>query len=182
MEALIGIIGGIVGAVLGAWCAVAFPRIASRRQAALQLLDRYTSPEFFVARAETWRIRYAWPTDRSCVDFFIRSPDRPHHPDTETRCSNGLTPHQNLSWLLHFFTSVQLHYQAGLVDARMVKVLFEPHYHWYEQFFHEFCEEYRSKSSPGQPEPAWLSALPKLEELFHKTPALNNPRWRTWSR
>jgi hypothetical protein len=172
MEAAIGLVGGLIGAVLGAWCAVAFPRSASRRQAALQLLDRYTSPEFFVARSETWRIRHAWASgDRSCIQFFVRNPNRPNDPDTEAKCSNGLTPHQNLSWLLHFFTSVLLHHEAGLVDARMLKVLFEPHYHWYEQFFHEFCDEYRLQAQPGQPEPAWLAALPKLERVFSETAA-----------
>jgi hypothetical protein len=103
---VVGVIGGLIGAVLGAWCAVWFPRSANRRQATLQLLERYTSPEFFVARSEAWRIRRTWENgDRSCVWFFISDPNHPYDPDAVAKCSNGLTPHQNLSWLLHFFAS-----------------------------------------------------------------------------
>lgn len=128
MEALMGLIGGLVGAVLGAWCAVAFPRAASRRQVALQLLERYTSPDFFIARAETWKIRHAWAHgDRSCLAFFIRTDETFNSPDAESRCANGLTPHQNLSWLLHFFVSVQAYQEAGLLDARLAATLLAPH-------------------------------------------------------
>jgi hypothetical protein len=43
MGGVVGLIGGVLGAMIGAWCAVAFPRKASRRQLALQLFERYTS-------------------------------------------------------------------------------------------------------------------------------------------
>jgi hypothetical protein len=164
---VVGVIGGLIGAVLGAWCAVWFPRSANRRQATLQLLERYTSPEFFVARSEAWRIRRTWENgDRSCVWFFISDPNHPYDPDVVAKCSNGLTPHQNLSWLLHFFASAQLYYEAGLVDRLLLKSMFEPHYDWYKQFFREFCDEYQKQAPSGQPQPTWLTGLPKLEAVF----------------
>jgi hypothetical protein len=147
---VVGVIGGLIGAVLGAWCAVWFPRSANRRQATLQLLERYTSPEFFVARSEAWRIRRAWENgDRSCVWFFISDPNHPYDPDAVAKCSNGLTPHQNLSWLLHFFASAQLYYEAGLVDRPLLKSMFEPHYDWYKQFFASSATNIRSRCRPA---------------------------------
>lgn len=164
-----GLIGGVVGAAAGAWFTVVFTRYASRRQVALQLLERYTSPEFFIARSETWRIVRAWEAgDRSCIWFFVRDPSRPYNPDAVPKCGNGMTPHQNLSWLLHFFASVQLHYQAKLVQRRLLKTLFEPHYDWYREFFRELRDEYQKHAQSDQPQPAWITALPKLEAVFER--------------
>lgn len=66
-------------------------------------MERYISPDFYLARAATWKIREAWDNgDKSIVNFFV---DSTTHADRqqEERTSSGLTVHQNLSWLLHCF-------------------------------------------------------------------------------
>jgi hypothetical protein len=136
-------------------------------------MDQYISFEFAAVRAETWKLRYAWEhADYSCVQFFVRS-GFSNKPDTEQKCPTGLTPHQNLSRLLHFFPSLSLYHEAGLVDARLLRVLFEPHYQWYIWFFHEFVDEHRKEmpAEAGRPEPVWLKDLPRLEKMFACTTA-----------
>lgn len=173
IPALISATGGMIGGgLMGALITYRLNRAATRRQVAVQLLEKYASPEGFVARMETWRIRHAWSQgDRSCVAFFIRTDERFNSPDREARCANGLTPHQNLSWLLHFYVSVQSYYEAGLVDGKLVATLLAPHYYWYLQFFREFCDEYRKQAPPNPFEPSWLKSLPKLEALFQEASA-----------
>jgi hypothetical protein len=61
---------------------------------------------------------------------------------------------------------VHLYVEAGLVDGRTIAILFESHYRWYEPFFHEFLAEYQAQLRPEQPQPAWLTALPRLEGVF----------------
>ena len=172
-DALVGLIGVLLGAVIGAWFTVRLPKAAAGRQVALQLMDQYISPEFSAVRGETWKIRYVWEkVDHSCLQFFVRR-GFTNEPDTDRKCSNGLTPHQNLSRLLHFFAALSLYQEAGLVDARLLKILFEPHYQWYKWFFHEFMDEYRKEMPPhpSQADPVWLKALPQLEDMFARTAA-----------
>lgn len=86
-----------------------------RKQLTVGLLEKFTSMEAMAARAETWRIRGKWfQGDRSCVKFFVQTDEQVNSPDEEPKCANGLTPHQNLSWLLHFYVSVQSYDEAGL--------------------------------------------------------------------
>jgi hypothetical protein len=166
--ALIALVSGVVGAMVGGYCAAWFAKRAARRQVTFQLLERYTSPEFHIARHETWRIRRAWNKgDRSCVHFFTPGKGTDNDPEAEAACGNGLTSYQNLSWLLHFFSSLTLYHEAGLADAVALKQLFEPHYYWYQEFIHEFIEEYRKQmGKTTAPQPVWLWALPKLEGMF----------------
>jgi len=138
-----------------------------RKQLTVGLLEKFTSPEANIARAETWRIRHRWfQGDRSCVKFFVQTSEQVNSPDEEPRCANGLTPHQNLSWLLHFYVSVQSYDEAGLLDSKLAATLLAPHYQWYRKFFQEFCEEYRKQASLHEVDPAWLEGLPKLEAIF----------------
>ncbi|HLJ45474.1 MAG TPA: hypothetical protein VKU01_05680 [Bryobacteraceae bacterium] len=138
-----------------------------RQQLTVGLLEKFTSAEANIARAETWRIRHKWfQGDKSCVKFFVQTDELVNSPDEEARCANGLTPHQNLSWLLHFYVSVQAYEEAGLLDGKLAATLLAPHYQWYRRFFQEFCEEYRKQKSAPEVEPAWLNSLPKLETIF----------------
>ena len=145
--------------------------VGQRRQLTVSLLEKFTSPEAYIMRAETWRIRKNWleEGDRSCMKYFVRSKDQVNSPDEEGRCANGLTPHQNLSWLLHFYVSVQSYHEAGLLDGKLAATLLASHYEWYRKFFQEFCQEYRTRVPPSdepQVEPAWVESLPKLEAIF----------------
>jgi len=140
-----------------------------RQQLTLGLLDRFTSSEAHIARAEAWRLRNKWfQGDRSILRFFVEIDDQVTLPDEEP-AGNGLTPHQCLSWLLHFYVSVQSYDEAGLLDGKLAAALFEPHYEWYRKFFQQFCEEYRKQKSAPKVEPAWLKSLPKLETLFKES-------------
>jgi len=146
-----------------------------RRQLTIGLLEKFISPEFWAARAETWRIRYEWSQgDRSLVKFFVRTDERVNVPNEEPKCANGLTPHQNLSWLLNFYVCVQSYHEAGLLDGSLAATLLGSHYEWNRKFFHEFCEEYRRQASATGVEfkPAWLEALPKLENTFKSSKTL----------
>jgi hypothetical protein len=173
IPAVISAAGGMIGGgLMGALVTYILSRRASRRQLAIQLHERYASPEGLVARMETSRIRNAWSEgDRSCITFFIRTSPKFNSPDAEAKCSNGLTPHQNLSWVLHFYVSLQRYCEAGLVDAKLAAELLALHYESYRQFFREFCEEYRKQAPRTLPklEPSWIRSLPKLESLFEST-------------
>ena len=145
--------------------------VGQRRQLTVGLLEKFTSPEAYIMRAETWRIRKKWleENDRSCMKYFVHTKDQINSPDEEGRCANGLTPHQNLSWLLHFYVSVQSYHEAGLLDGKLAATLLASHYEWYRKFFQEFCQEYRTlapSSIEPEAEPAWLGSLPKLETIF----------------
>ncbi|HZO93113.1 MAG TPA: hypothetical protein VFB22_05040 [Candidatus Baltobacteraceae bacterium] len=169
-DPLLVLAAAVVGGVLTGWATYAFPMAANRRQVALQLLQQYTSVEFAILRHETWRISYDWAQgDRSCVEFFLRR-GFTHDPATiSVTAANGLTSHQSLSMLLHFFSALSVYYDSNLVDARLLKMLFEPHYRWYKQFFHEFMGEYverRRDQGEEDIEPVWLTALPRLESIF----------------
>jgi hypothetical protein len=133
-------------------------------------MDRYTSPEFFVARAETWRIMQRWPTNKEqyVSPFLRRTADQV--PDMEQPSRNGLTLHQNLSWLLHFYATLALYEEAKLVDRRMIKTLFGAHYQWFAEFFEQFCEEFNRQAEPTAQRLAWLVAFPRLRTLFQTTP------------
>jgi hypothetical protein len=161
---LAGVIGG---GLMGAVVTHRLNRPTVRRQFAIQLLQTYSSPEGFSARGEAWKLRLKWLRgDRSClVPFIPADVDGPSDAE-EPKCPNGLTPHQNLSWLLHFYVGVQTACEAELADSGLVASLLGPHYEWYRQFFQELCGEYRRLAPAGAVEPPWLSRLPKLESLF----------------
>jgi len=143
-----------------------------RHQLTITLLEKFIAPEAFIARAETWRIRRNWSGgDRSCVKYFVLTEGQVNSPDEEGRCVNGLTPHQNLSWLLNFYVSVQAYDEAGLLDRKLATILLASHYQFYKEFFRQFCEEYRTLAVDTQVEPPWLDSLPKLEALFKKSTA-----------
>jgi hypothetical protein len=161
MEALIGLIGGIVGAILGAWCAVSFSRAASRRQTALNLLERYNSPDFFIARAETWKLIRDWKSgDHSLIDFFLNPNEKSGDFEIGEKCGNGLTTHQNLSWLLHFYANLARYCEAGLADKKLLRRLFRFNYTYYQAFVDEFIAEYKSRSQGyDSPQPPWVDGL-----------------------
>jgi hypothetical protein len=169
----------LLGAFIGAYLTHVLPKRDNRRRVALDLLHQYTSPDFFAARAETWTVIREWKAgDRSCVDYFVRQPSESHAAHDAVKGANGLTPHQNLSWVLHFFTSLYHHYDAKLVDGNLLRTLFQPHYQWYEGFFHEFFEEYLKRAADNEPKPAWLSALLNLEcRVFHGAQDSSHADW-----
>lgn len=121
--------------------------------------------DFWIARAQTWQVLAAWRQgDRSIVGFFVS--EMP--PQPEDVAANGLTPHQNLSWLLHFYVAVESSVRAGLVDEQFITDLLQPHYQFYEEFFSEFRAEYRIHMPADRREPSWLTALPRLERVFNE--------------
>jgi len=143
-----------------------------RHQLTIGLLEKFTAPEAFIARAETWRLRRNWSGgDRSCVKYFVLTDGQVNSPDEEGRCVNGLTPHQNLSWLLNFYVSVQSYDEAGLLDRKLATTLLASHYQFYREFFKQFCDEYRRVAVDREVEPPWLESLPRLEALFKKSAA-----------
>ena len=165
----------LLGAVLGAWFTVEFSQTISRKQITIQLLERYCSIEFSVVRGEVWRIQDQWFNngERGIVKHFVDYTDKPAASDQEgnAHCSNGLTPHQNLSWLLHFYASLCIYYNQGLVKRSLLVALFGPQFAWYRRFYRDFCEEFkreRAYANCGQPDPVWLTAWPTLDRLFQK--------------
>lgn len=158
-----GLGGAIIGAVLGALAGVWYARYAGRKQAVLDLLDAYLSPEFFGIRAETSEIKAAWFNgDRTVVNPFISHVTVP----AEARMSNGLTRHQNLSRLLQFYAGLSVRCDANLADSKLTKRIFQPHYAWYREFFIEFDNEYTSRMPSTWPIPFWMLELRKLDAVF----------------
>ncbi|HEY0377211.1 MAG TPA: hypothetical protein VGC87_09660 [Pyrinomonadaceae bacterium] len=170
MELAVGFIIGLVVAAIGAWCTVYFQRYSLKQQNTLNLSERYNSPDFHVVRAIAWELRDAWGRgDRTIVKYFVFSVAPENAQCQYQRCSNGLWPHQNLSTLLHFYGNLARYYDAGLVNKKLLKVLFEPQYFWYESFIHEFVKEYEVEMQEQQlPAPQWITALSRLEIIFDK--------------
>jgi hypothetical protein len=118
-------------------------------------------------------VRHAWAQgDRSCIQFFVRNPAGVNDPEIEPRCANGFAPHQNLASLLNFFASLSIYHTAGLLDGHLLKVLFDPYYAWYRGFFAESLAEYHLQSAvAADPQPAWVTELPKLEAILQDASA-----------
>ena len=166
-ELLLVFVLGLEGIIAyGAFFREEIVSAGQRQHLTVGLLEKFTSAETYIARAETWRIRDRWfQGDRSCIKFFLQTDEQVKAANDEPKCANGLTPHQNLSQLLHFYVSVQSYDEAGLLDRKLAANLLAPHYEFYRRFFQEFCEEYRKQKS-GQIKHAWLESLPKLEAIF----------------
>jgi len=168
-EALILLVGGLFGAVLGAYFSVLFPRAAERRKATFDLIERYNSSEMFVVRAVVWRVKEDWDLgDYSILRFFVVSRNPSEGGLDSGICANGLSVDQNLSWFLHFFGNLAQYYNAGLVDKKLINIFFNQHYLTYRKFFAEFVNEFNREAGPEQPAPSWLVGLPQLEEVFEK--------------
>ncbi|BBX52893.1 hypothetical protein GCM10009645_11790 [Mycolicibacterium poriferae] len=158
-----GVGGAVIGAVLGALAGVWYARYAGRKQSVLTLLDTYVSPEFFTVRAETSEIKSAWYAgDRTVLDPFISHVSATAEP----RLSNGMTRHQNLSWLLHFYAGLSVRCEEKLVDRELLKRVFKPHYAWYREFFMAFDEDYVRRMPASWQIPFWMRELRNLDRLF----------------
>lgn len=177
-DTVIGGVLAIIGGVAVALVAYFLARSSSRKQVALHLLDRYNSPEFSAVRTETLRIsNIIWPSDKSIVEPFI--PGSGGRKEQETQGPNGLTPHENLSILLHFYESLWECYDHKFASSKMLKVLFKSLYRSYLPFFDEFVAEYRrlrglrglDKDSKDDPEHVWASVLDNLsKDVFAPNP------------
>jgi hypothetical protein len=169
LDTVVGGVLAISGGVLGAYVAYVLARSSSRRQVTLHLLDRYNSPEFSAVRTETWRIsKIIWPLDKSpsrksIVEQFIPGSGVPEKQ--ETHGPNGLTPHENLSILLHFYESLWECYAQKMANRKMLKTLFKSLYRSYLPFFDEFVAEYRRlNKDSNDAEHVWASALDSLSK------------------
>ena len=161
--ALLAALVGVIAALLGAWAGVTFSRLEGRRKATLGILESYVSPEFFAIRAQTSAIRRSWLSgDRSIVHPFVSSGVTASEPVG----ANGMAAHQNVSWLLHFYATLSIYVDSGLVDKKLLHKLFDPHYLWYREFFVEFCGEYQNQVDPSWPVPMWQIELPRLDTIF----------------
>jgi hypothetical protein len=132
MEILLGFLAGLIVAAVGAWCAVYFQRYSLKQQNTLNLSERYNSPEFHAIRSVAWEIKEAWSKgNKDIVKYFFTWVDQDNDRGHYKKSSNGLWPHQNLSTLLHFFGSLAWYCDAGIVDRKLIQVLFGPQYFWY---------------------------------------------------
>ncbi len=166
MKALVGILLGLIGPTLGAiyWFA---SRSSEKRKTAFRLIEQYNSSEMFVVRAVVWRVRQEWfRGDHSILEFFLVS-DEP--APTPTDCANGLTEDQNLAWFLHFFGNLAQYESTGLVNRKLIRIFFEPHYRTYRQFFSDFSGEFQAQAGADQPRPSWMVGIRHLEEIFTAT-------------
>jgi hypothetical protein len=167
-----GLLGSVIGSIVGAWCVTYFPRRALKRQLTINLYERFTSPNFYIVRAEVGILRRAWNQgDHFIINFFLP----PYYvtvlkqnPKYQVKAANGLTLPQNLAYFMSFFSQLVHYHEARLLNTRILEGLFGHQYSYYKDFFHEFLQEYmnRSKEPENEPPRPWLAALPKLEKIF----------------
>lgn len=80
--------------------------------------------------------------------------------------ATGLTEHQAVGALLHFWSRLAALLDAKAVDRRLSKELFAPAYEYNRQFFASLRETIEASIVAGDPRPAWLDHTRTLERLF----------------
>jgi hypothetical protein len=107
---------------------------------------------------------YVRQTDRTNADLMY---EHFHAPAS----MSGLTEHQAVAALLHFWSRVAGLLQAKAVDRHLAREFFAPAYEYNRQFFACLRERVEASLSRSDPRPAWLGHTRALERFFGRAPA-----------
>jgi len=140
----------------------------AQRERILRLFDQFMSPRVSVARHQLWTVSRAWAAgDRGALEYFLLGAEPVS--DEGPLCQNGLTPYQNLSFMLSFFVSLQMYIEKDLVDQDLARQLFQRFFAWYQRFLSDFVEAYlECRSRDNGPLPFWVVAIPKLKLFMNE--------------
>jgi hypothetical protein len=110
--------------------------------------------------AVTFRL-YVGHDSRTDVD---RTKEHYHEPVGAT----GLSEHQAVAALLHFWSRLAGLLDANAVDRRLAKEFFAPAYAYNREFFADLRDTIESSIVPADTRPAWLDHTRTLERFFGK--------------
>jgi hypothetical protein len=164
------IVGGCAGA-LATWIVFRSTSGRERRRKTCELLD------YYAVNADSRRVwdavgtlRSGWQDGddeakrhllESLVTHFVklrrvqRSDENPDH--------NRLTPHTNLSLVLHFWATVSDQYARRLVDRGLCRTMLAHPFSWNAEFLLAFVVFYQNCGYPKfEQAPPWEAAIPRL--------------------
>lgn len=102
--------------------------------------------------------------------LYVRQSDQAADPIVShyhaSASATGLTEHQAVAALLHFWSRLAALLDSKAVDRRLAKELFAPAYEYNRQFFASLRETIEGSIVHGDPRPAWLDHTRTLERLF----------------
>lgn len=178
LAALFGAIGGGLMSAVVSW--LTYRR--EKRRRAFELFDYYAlNPDSRIAWAAVGVLRDAWQdgdeTEKKkvlseLVTHFVSLPRA--NRSREEACDNRLTPHQNVSVILHFWATVSDQYAHRLVDRRLCRTLLANQYSWNSEFLLAFTTFYQASDYQKlEKDPTWEAAIPKLYHQFR----IPFPKW-----
>ncbi len=163
------IVAAAFGALAGVIFAGLFESKRSRRQNVLDFYNRFILDQNNrLVWEAVWHIRECWfdADDKSILLYFLRGDDIERRAEKPSR--NSMTPHQNLSIALHFWTSVNAYRRRGLLDNVLSQDLLGHLYEWNADFYKDFVNRYELEPSVRRHEvdPAWVNSIKELDLFF----------------
>jgi hypothetical protein len=168
LSVFIPICSSIGGALLGASTVRHFGIKERRRKLCWDLNRKFHDVEFRYVRKSVWETmnnaKNDWDyVEKNIMPFFLKLNT---YPDEKPDTIKELSPRQNLSIILYFWSEIYMGIEDDFIDKDLTKKLFGHFYSLYDEFFERFLTEYETKDKKPEINPLWVNAIPFLRRFF----------------